>query len=120
VLGGWSSASNTPFRLHKSWCMKGITTPLIVHWPKGIAARGELRNIRASDRCSSDDRPARGGAWPTTYGGKPGRQRPASASCRRSRRRAVKHEYCGVSRAEPRHPHRRLEAVCDHSQPWNV
>ncbi|HEY3319134.1 MAG TPA: arylsulfatase [Planctomycetota bacterium] len=41
---GWSSASNTPFRLHKSWVHEGgITTPLIVHWPKGIAARGELR-----------------------------------------------------------------------------
>jgi L-rhamnose mutarotase len=41
---GWSSASNTPFRLHKSWTHEGgITTPLIVHWPAGIKARGELR-----------------------------------------------------------------------------
>jgi arylsulfatase len=41
---GWSSAANTPFRLHKSWVHEGgITTPLIVHWPKGIPARGELR-----------------------------------------------------------------------------
>jgi arylsulfatase len=41
---GWSSAANTPFRLHKSWVHEGgITTPLIVHWPNGIAARGELR-----------------------------------------------------------------------------
>jgi arylsulfatase A-like enzyme len=41
---GWSSAANTPFRLHKSWVHEGgITTPLIVHWPKGIKARGELR-----------------------------------------------------------------------------
>lgn len=42
---GWSSASNTPFRLHKSWTHEGgITTPLIVHWPAGIHAHGELRH----------------------------------------------------------------------------
>lgn len=41
---GWSSAANTPFRLHKSWTYEGgITTPLIVHWPAGIKARNELR-----------------------------------------------------------------------------
>jgi arylsulfatase len=41
---GWSTASNTPFRLHKSWVHEGgISTPLIVSWPKGITARGELR-----------------------------------------------------------------------------
>ncbi len=41
---GWSSASNTPFRLHKSWTHEGgISTPLVVHWPAGINARGELR-----------------------------------------------------------------------------
>lgn len=42
---GFSSAANTPFRLHKSWVHEGgITTPCIVHWPAGIAARGELRH----------------------------------------------------------------------------
>ncbi|MBX6314211.1 MAG: arylsulfatase [Isosphaeraceae bacterium] len=42
---GWSTAANTPFRLHKSWVHEGgIATPLIVHWTKGIAARGELRH----------------------------------------------------------------------------
>ena len=41
---GWSSAANTPLRLHKSWVHEGgISTPLIVHWPNGLAARGELR-----------------------------------------------------------------------------
>lgn len=41
---GWSSAANTPFRLHKSWTHEGgITTPLIVSWPAGLRARGELR-----------------------------------------------------------------------------
>lgn len=42
---GWSTASNTPFRLHKSWVHEGgIASPLVVHWPAGIKARGELRH----------------------------------------------------------------------------
>ena len=42
---GWSTASNTPFRLHKSWVHEGgIASPLIVHWPAGIADRGQLRH----------------------------------------------------------------------------
>ncbi len=42
---GWSTAANSPLRLHKSWAHEGgISTPLIVHWPKGIPARGELRH----------------------------------------------------------------------------
>lgn len=45
---GWSTASNTPFRLHKSWNHEGgIATPLIVHWPAGISARGALRQAPA-------------------------------------------------------------------------
>jgi arylsulfatase A-like enzyme len=42
---GWSSLANTPFRRHKTWVHEGgIATPLIVHWPRGIAVRGELRH----------------------------------------------------------------------------
>jgi arylsulfatase A-like enzyme len=42
---GWSSAGNVPFRRHKIWTHEGgISTPFIVHWPQGIAARGELRH----------------------------------------------------------------------------
>ena len=41
---GWSTAANTPFRKHKHWTHEGgISTPLIAHWPAGIAAKGELR-----------------------------------------------------------------------------
>jgi arylsulfatase len=37
--------ANTPLRRHKTWVHEGgIATPLIVHWPRGIAARGELRH----------------------------------------------------------------------------
>lgn len=42
---GWSSMCNTPFRRHKTWVHEGgISTSFIVHWPKGIAAKGELRH----------------------------------------------------------------------------
>lgn len=45
---GFSSASNTPFRRHKTWVHEGgISTPLIVSWPAGIPARGELRHAPA-------------------------------------------------------------------------
>ena len=41
---GFSSACNTPFRRHKTWVHEGgISTPLVAHWPAGIAARGEIR-----------------------------------------------------------------------------
>jgi arylsulfatase len=40
----WANVSNTPFRLYKHWVHEGgIATPLIVHWPAGVAARGEIR-----------------------------------------------------------------------------
>ena len=42
---GFSSACNTPHRRHKTWVHEGGTsTPLIVHWPAGIKAKGELRS----------------------------------------------------------------------------
>lgn len=41
----WANASNTPFRLHKSWVHEGgISTPFIVHWPAGIRVENEIRN----------------------------------------------------------------------------
>jgi len=43
---GWSSAANTPFRLHKTWVHEGgIATPLVVHWPEGIKKGNEFRNM---------------------------------------------------------------------------
>ncbi|HKB01465.1 MAG TPA: arylsulfatase [Gemmataceae bacterium] len=42
---GWANVSNTPFREYKHWVHEGgISTPLIAHWPNGIAAdrRGKL------------------------------------------------------------------------------
>ena len=40
----WANASNTPFRRYKHHVHEGgMATPLIVHWPDGIAAKGEFR-----------------------------------------------------------------------------
>jgi arylsulfatase A-like enzyme len=40
----WANVSNTPFRSYKQYTHEGgIASPLIVHWPKGIAAKGQLR-----------------------------------------------------------------------------
>ena len=42
---GWSTMCNTPFRRHKTWVHEGGTaTPMIAHWPRGFAARGEFRH----------------------------------------------------------------------------
>jgi len=40
----WANVSNTPFREYKQFTHEGgIASPLIVYWPKGIKATGELR-----------------------------------------------------------------------------
>ena len=40
---GWASYSNSPFRKFKKFAHEGgIASPLIVHWPKGFEARGEV------------------------------------------------------------------------------
>jgi arylsulfatase A-like enzyme len=42
---GWAQAGNTPFKWYKQDTHDGgVHVPLIVHWTKGIAARGELRH----------------------------------------------------------------------------
>jgi arylsulfatase A-like enzyme len=41
---GWTVAGNTPFRRWKREVHEGgVADPLLVHWPRGIAARGEIR-----------------------------------------------------------------------------
>lgn len=42
---GWAMAGNTPFKRYKQETHAGgITDPLIVHWPRMIKARGEIRS----------------------------------------------------------------------------
>jgi arylsulfatase len=41
---GWAMASNTPYKMYKhDTHLGGVADPLIVHWPLGIAASGEVR-----------------------------------------------------------------------------
>ncbi len=41
---GWTFAGNTPFRRWKRETYRGgISDPFIVHWPKGVKAKGEIR-----------------------------------------------------------------------------
>jgi arylsulfatase len=45
---GFSNACNTPHRRHKTWVHEGgISSPLIAHWPNGIAAKNQLRHTPA-------------------------------------------------------------------------
>lgn len=49
---GWAQVSNTPFKLYKSTMYEaGIRTPLIISYPKGIQAKGEVRDqyVHVSD-----------------------------------------------------------------------
>ena len=42
---GWANLSNAPFRMYKRYTHEGgVATPLIVHWPDTVGARGELRH----------------------------------------------------------------------------
>jgi arylsulfatase A-like enzyme len=84
---GWANVSNTPFREYKHWEHEGgISTPLIAHWPKGIAAKGggelQTKRFRNSEEGLLCDVPGHlidilstcvklaGAAYPTEYGGK--------------------------------------------------
>jgi arylsulfatase A-like enzyme len=41
---GWAVAFSTPFRMFKRYSYQGgVCDPLVIHWPKGIQARGEVR-----------------------------------------------------------------------------
>lgn len=78
---GWSAAANTPFRLHKSWVHEGgISTPLIVHWPKGISARSGLRHNPGH---VIDIAPTvlelAGGEWPSVVNGRTVPQNPGKS-----------------------------------------
>jgi arylsulfatase len=43
---GWAVAFSTPFRMFKRYSgySGGTCDPLVIHWPKGITAKGELRH----------------------------------------------------------------------------
>src|SRR5262245_8456112 len=42
---GWAAAFSTPFKMFKRYSHAGGTCcPMVIHWPKGIKAKGELRH----------------------------------------------------------------------------
>jgi arylsulfatase len=42
---GWAVAFSTPFRMFKRYSYQGgVCDPLVIHWPKGIEAKGEVRH----------------------------------------------------------------------------
>lgn len=42
---GWAMAGNTPFRKYKQFVeLGGVRAPLVLRWPAGIRARGEVRD----------------------------------------------------------------------------
>ena len=67
----WANASNTPFRMFKSFIHEGgISTPLIAHWPAGIKSPGRITNqvghvIDLMATCLD----VAGAVYPKTYGG---------------------------------------------------
>jgi len=70
---GWANLSNAPFRRFKMFVHEGgIATPLIVHWPQGIRARGELRRqvVHVIDFLPTIAELA-AAKYPTTYRGEP-------------------------------------------------
>ena len=45
---GWANVSNTPLREYKHWVHEGgISTPLVVHWPKGIPSARRNKLVQA-------------------------------------------------------------------------
>jgi arylsulfatase len=42
---GWAMAFSTPYRMFKRYTYQGgVCDPLVIHWPKGIRAKGEVRH----------------------------------------------------------------------------
>jgi arylsulfatase len=42
---GWAAAFSTPYRMFKRYLYAGgVCDPLLIHWPNGFDARGEVRN----------------------------------------------------------------------------
>jgi arylsulfatase A-like enzyme len=121
---GWSTAANTPFRLHKSWVHEGgIATPLIVSWPRGIRARGALRTTPGHliDLAPTLLEVA-GGRWPEAVEEKPVPPPPGKSLLPVfSKDGSLAHEYlwwchdtnCAIRVAD-------WKLVRDHQKPWEL
>jgi arylsulfatase len=121
---GWSSAANTPLRLHKSWVHEGgISTPLIVHWPQGIRAHGE---VRQNPGHLIDIAPTvlelAGGTWPKTHDGKPVPTPPGKSLVPVfSKDGSVSHDYLWWYHDDNRAMRvGDWKVVADHQKPWEL
>lgn len=67
----WANLSNSPFRLYKHWIHEGgISTPLIAHWPKGIAEKNAIRHTPGYlPDIMATILEATGASYPTTWQG---------------------------------------------------
>jgi arylsulfatase len=67
----WANLSNTPFRLYKHWIHEGgISTPLIVRWPRGVREPGAIRHTPGYlPDIMATILDLTGTAYPTEYGG---------------------------------------------------
>ena len=76
----WANVSNTPFREYKHWVHEGgISTPLVAHWPAGIANKGPA--FRKTEEGPLHDAPSHlidvmataidlaGASYPSEFGG---------------------------------------------------
>jgi arylsulfatase len=121
---GWSSAANTPFRLHKMWVHEGgITTPLILHWPRGIPFRGELRRNPGHliDLVPTILELA-GGRWPASLANPPGPAPPGKSLVPAfTKDNSVTHDYFWWYHEGNRAIRiGQWKLVADHASPWEL
>jgi arylsulfatase A-like enzyme len=68
----WANLSNAPFRLFKHWVHEGgISTPLVAHWPGGVAARGVRHDAAHVIDLLPTILAATGAHYPAEIGGHP-------------------------------------------------
>ena len=62
---GWAAAFSTPFQMFKRYSQYsgGTADPLVISWPKGIKARGEIRNQYHHSTDIVPDHPGHRAAW---------------------------------------------------------
>jgi arylsulfatase A-like enzyme len=121
---GWANASNTPFRMFKSWVHEGgIASPLIAAWGDRVANPGSLVHDPAHVIDIVPTMMDLGGArYPSERGGKPltplaGRSFAAALRGQRIPARAVtgwEHQGTRALRQGD------LKIVAKHRQPWEL
>ena len=109
----WANLSNAPFRLYKHWIHEGgISTPLIVHWPAGIADKGAIRHAPGYlPDIMATILDVTGTPYPSAWDGHADRaaRRPVAGAGVRARRPRPAADVLGA-RGQRRGAHRQVEA----------